>query len=39
MAPRPNVAGMNQLPMGPGMIPKAASGGLLSFATGGVLKV
>ena len=35
MAPRPSVAGMNQLPMGPGMIPKAASGGLLAFAGGG----
>ena len=38
MAPRPSVAGMNQLPMGPGMIPRAASGGLLAFATGGVLE-
>jgi hypothetical protein len=35
MAPRPSVAGMNQLPMGSGMIPKAASGGLLAFAGGG----
>jgi hypothetical protein len=35
MAPRPSVAGMNQLPMGPGMIPRAASGGLLAFAGGG----
>ncbi len=35
MAPRPSVAGMNQLPMGPGMIPRAAGGGLLAFAGGG----
>jgi hypothetical protein len=35
MAPRPSVAGVNQLPMGPGMIPRAASGGLLAFAGGG----
>ena len=35
MAPRPSVAGVNQLPMGPGMIPRAAGGGLLAFAGGG----
>jgi hypothetical protein len=38
MAPRPSVAGMNQLPMGPGMIPRAASGGLLAFAGGGEIQ-
>ncbi len=35
MAPRPSVAGVNKLAMGPGMIPRAASGGLLAFAGGG----
>ena len=35
MAPRPSVAGVNKLAMGPGMIHRAASGGLLAFAGGG----
>jgi hypothetical protein len=34
MAPRPSVAGVDKLPMGSGMIPRA-SGGLLAFAGGG----
>ena len=38
MASRPSVSGVDKLAMGSGMIPRAASGGLLAFATGGVLE-
>jgi hypothetical protein len=38
MAPRPSVAGMNQLPVNPNMIPSAASGGLVAFAGGGEIQ-
>ena len=35
MAPRPSVAGMNQIPVNPNMVANAASGGLVAFAGGG----
>ena len=38
MAPRPSVAGMNQIPVNPNMIPSAASGGLVAFAGGGEIQ-
>jgi hypothetical protein len=38
MAPRPSVAGMNQIPVNPNIIPSAASGGLVAFAGGGEIQ-
>ncbi len=34
MAPRPGIAGVNQIPTNPNMMPSAAGGGLVAFATG-----
>ena len=38
MAPRPSVAGMNQIPVNPNMVANAASGGLVAFAGGGEIQ-
>ena len=34
MAPRPGIAGVNQIPTNPNMMPSAAGGGLVAFAAG-----